>query len=883
MQIKKLLTLLIASSMIVACGSKPVSSAQGNSENQSSPSEIAPSSDNGSSDAAPSSSEAPITSSTEAPSSVQPSSSAEAPSSSAQPSSSSEAPSSSIEPSSSVAPLPVLQSITVTAPTKVEYTTDDTALDLTGMVVTANFDNGTSQVIESGYTVSTPDFSTVGEQAITVTYEGKSDSFNINVVQAKPTAWAADVRALFRRNIYNYAVPFFYAPDLGLGELEWAANNGTVYAEGGQVSKPAEGEEYAFMPVVDLFIADGFAITVEQDLSDASNPTYHYELEKGIKNGDNDVILQVRMALTDEEGYFAEEGTFYFEISDPYYYSWEDAGFETIIKNGLGFTEDIPDFQAGGRFLKRYKNFISQMVGYGYAEFSVFSDDANYADDYLDILEEANWLVFSSTREDYILDAVSPNGEIRLGLDYNAARNELILNYQKQSAIPEMVEITASIFNVQGGGYVFSYSSNTGSYFYTFLETLGEGENLGDLVDKYINIFNSNVASVTGEAEWVVKAPKTQYSETMWYADFACGELGILIEILAFTQSGQYGVQVSCEEYFEVPDLYAPYVDAIGLTAEDFNVEEEGGEIMIWTQKAYDTTTITSFEDAIMAYANLLLNDDSLGFTVLAEYSDVEMSSGDAGGHFVIANDEVKIEFYAFNGRVQIAMYPYTPAPENAWAEAVAAALASTYPLEWDSSEQTYSYANYRDLSGSETLASVAAAIADGLLDIPALGLDILLSSTSDAKEAKILLYAEEGSVEILYSKYYHATRAVLFITVRMFDEDFDLMASCIGAVLGVNLQVVQEGVYGGQGRFAFTSTYSLTQYGHAILVNYMGYDLEAATALGFSLAQEGATGNNYAGIYTNDEGYTVQIILLGDANKDYTGYFNVFVILPTE
>ena len=80
-----------------------------------------------------------------------------------------------------------LVSIAVTAPTKVAYTTADTALDLAGMVVTAHYSDQSTQVITSGYTVSTVDFSTAGEKTVTVTYEGKTDSFRITVANQKFT------------------------------------------------------------------------------------------------------------------------------------------------------------------------------------------------------------------------------------------------------------------------------------------------------------------------------------------------------------------------------------------------------------------------------------------------------------------------------------------------------------------------------------------------------------------------------------------------------------------------------------------------------------------------------------------------------------------------
>ena len=88
--------------------------------------------------------------------------------------------------SSSSAAVVTLVSISVTAPTKVAYLTTDTALDLAGMVVTANYSDNTHEAIAQGYNVSTVDFSTPGEKTVTVTYEGKTDSFKITVASPVP-------------------------------------------------------------------------------------------------------------------------------------------------------------------------------------------------------------------------------------------------------------------------------------------------------------------------------------------------------------------------------------------------------------------------------------------------------------------------------------------------------------------------------------------------------------------------------------------------------------------------------------------------------------------------------------------------------------------------
>ena len=70
-----------------------------------------------------------------------------------------------------------------TPPTKTEYLVGE-ELDLTGMVVTATYTDGTTKIVEhSKLTVSGFDNTTAGEKQITVTYEGKTATFIVNVVE----------------------------------------------------------------------------------------------------------------------------------------------------------------------------------------------------------------------------------------------------------------------------------------------------------------------------------------------------------------------------------------------------------------------------------------------------------------------------------------------------------------------------------------------------------------------------------------------------------------------------------------------------------------------------------------------------------------------------
>ena len=65
-------------------------------------------------------------------------------------------------------------------PTQMSYTAGDT-LSTAGLSLTATYSDGSTQVIDSGITCSPTTLNTAGTQAVTVTYEGKTTSFNVTV------------------------------------------------------------------------------------------------------------------------------------------------------------------------------------------------------------------------------------------------------------------------------------------------------------------------------------------------------------------------------------------------------------------------------------------------------------------------------------------------------------------------------------------------------------------------------------------------------------------------------------------------------------------------------------------------------------------------------
>lgn len=73
-------------------------------------------------------------------------------------------------------------------PTKTVYTVGET-FNSSGLSINVNMSDGTCKTVTSRFTVSSPDMSTAGTKTVTVTYEGKTETFNITVNKAvSPTS-----------------------------------------------------------------------------------------------------------------------------------------------------------------------------------------------------------------------------------------------------------------------------------------------------------------------------------------------------------------------------------------------------------------------------------------------------------------------------------------------------------------------------------------------------------------------------------------------------------------------------------------------------------------------------------------------------------------------
>ncbi len=204
----------------------------------------------------------------------------------------------------------ILTRITLTPPDKTEYRVLD-ELDTTGLVVSGIYNDGSTQTITEGYSVSGYQKGTVGEQRITVTYDGKTAEFVINVVadytytvedsysfpstigesnileaeclelhntgngedwplQIKEADWASGNLFVNSMNSNDYAVLYYDAPETGIYSVK------VTYRSGAKANGFSWSEESGN-------IADGSVTIGSSDSSQTRTATFHLNVLKAGK------------------------------------------------------------------------------------------------------------------------------------------------------------------------------------------------------------------------------------------------------------------------------------------------------------------------------------------------------------------------------------------------------------------------------------------------------------------------------------------------------------------------------------------------------------------------------------------------------------------------
>ena len=171
-----------------------------------------------------------------------------------------------------------LDSITVTTlPSKRNYLEGKDKLDVTGGKLTLTYNNGTTEVIDlAADMVSGFDNTKVGKQTLTVTYQGKTTTFEVEII-----AVTVPFRDVDKDAYYAAAV-------------EWAVSNEITNGTSASTFSPDEGCTRAQV-VTFLWRAAGKPdpASSESPFSDVKERAYYYNavlwaVEKGITNGTSD-------------------------------------------------------------------------------------------------------------------------------------------------------------------------------------------------------------------------------------------------------------------------------------------------------------------------------------------------------------------------------------------------------------------------------------------------------------------------------------------------------------------------------------------------------------------------------------------------------------------
>ena len=102
-------------------------------------------------------------------------------------------------------PSVTLSSISVrTYPSKTVYNVGESFNSL-GLTLNAKYSDGSTKTLTSGFTCSKPDMSTAGTKTVTVTYQGKTTSFNITVKETVVKATSVDIYVIEEFNGTNTA------------------------------------------------------------------------------------------------------------------------------------------------------------------------------------------------------------------------------------------------------------------------------------------------------------------------------------------------------------------------------------------------------------------------------------------------------------------------------------------------------------------------------------------------------------------------------------------------------------------------------------------------------------------------------------------------------
>ena len=332
--------------------------------------------------------------------------------------------------SSSVAP--TLTGITLdTANVKKSYEQGE-SLDLTGLVVTANYSDNTSEAV-TNYTTNPANgakLDTVGAIPVTVAYKTATSSFNVIVARPSKKAWTEQEAKVMSDHLYGYVLPSTGSEDAA---VSYDSESDLVEIQGG----PATSAVLA--AYAEKIVADNF--------TRVNSTSYVYE-----KSLTTDAGLRHIRA-----GFGNRDGSFYLQAYDPYYYAFPTAFAEYVAKEAFD-SKTIP------------ASIDADYYEVSDSDFGIYcyTSNTNAVDTYSTALEAATWKVEAELDQGY-RTAFSPDGKYCVKYAYNSQYGSLDifmgpLSYWNTKVVEDFYNkyngyvVNIPAFNVEGGEYVFKES-----------------------------------------------------------------------------------------------------------------------------------------------------------------------------------------------------------------------------------------------------------------------------------------------------------------------------------------------------------------------------------------------------------------------------------------
>ena len=277
---------------------------------------------------------------------------------------------------------------------KKEYKAGE-ALDLTGLVVNANYNDNSRKTV-TDYTTNPANgtvLETIGEQKVIVTYQTKTAEFTVNVVPAKKAAWTEQETKIMSDNLYGIVLPY-----TGFEEsvVTYDAQKESVFIQGGTLASDSLAN-YA-----KLVAAAGFTSLTETA----------YIYQKAVSTAQGTRYVRV--------GFQSNEGQFYLQALDPYYYEFPTVFAEAYASQVIG-SEEIAPALPGADY---YEFNTTYRVIFCYMNST--TDDAGYSA----ILETAHWKVQAEKDEYNYYVAIAPDYSYQVSYIYQQDLGRLAIYFE---------------------------------------------------------------------------------------------------------------------------------------------------------------------------------------------------------------------------------------------------------------------------------------------------------------------------------------------------------------------------------------------------------------------------------------------------------------------